>query len=152
MMIRMPFKRSTRVTLTCGASKTRPEFAPSCDIPSIVTGRIAAAFVRDPRQAKFGDFSEVSFDAALSRVQDVTDFFESLPSKVRDRFGSNVQRFIAFASDPANLEECYALGIYERPARAVADGAPVADRVAGAGLAADTVADLDGSVTGGDGD
>lgn len=138
MTIRMPFNRPPRVTLACGASKTRPEFAPSCDIPSIVNGRIPAAFARDPRQAKYGDFSEVSYEHALSRVQDVTDFFESLPARVRDRFGSSVQRFLAFATDPANLEECYALGIYERLSAPVVDGvAPVVDGVAVAGSAAD---------------
>lgn len=152
MTIRMPFKRSNRVTLVCGASKTRPEFAPSCDIPSIVNGRIPAAFARDPRQAKYGDFTRVTFDDALSRVQDVTDFFESLPSKVRDRFGSNVQRFLTFASDPSNLEECYALGIYERPARSTAGGASVAEGVSVAGSAGAVVADTDGAVAGGDGD
>lgn len=136
--IRLPFNRPPRVTLTCGASKTRPEFAPSCDIPSIVNGRIPAAFARDPRQAKYGDFTEVSFETALARVQDVTDFFESLPARVRDRFGSNVQRFLAFVTDPSNLEECYALGIYERPVSPnVVDTAVADNGVAGAGDAAD---------------
>lgn len=40
--------------------------------------------------------------------------FEGLPSKIRDEFGNNVENYLAYISDKANLKDCYERGLIDR--------------------------------------
>lgn len=40
--------------------------------------------------------------------------FEGLPSKIRDEFGNNVENYLAYISDKANLRDCYERGLIDR--------------------------------------
>lgn len=68
------------------------------------------------RMAMYGDFSSLpDFQEAQNRVASTTQFFQSLPSDLRKRFGNDVATFVAYASDPAHKDELINLGVFVRP-------------------------------------
>lgn len=110
-------ERASACRISCGPGVTRPEFLKECTVSEVMKGVAPPVFAKDPRTAKYGDFSDVSFESAMQTVQEASEFFESLPSAVRDKFGSNVSRFVEWASKPENVEEGIKLGIFERQGR-----------------------------------
>lgn len=109
-------KASTASGLTClDESRTDQSFREECDINTIVrnfgvTGNLPEQ-VRTPLE---GDFTTVTdYQTALNMVIEADAAFAQMPSAVRERFGNDAARFVAFASDPANLEECGKLGLAE---------------------------------------
>lgn len=67
--------------------------------------------------AFYGDFSNVGdYQSSLEKVRLSQERFMLLPSKIRNRFDNNPGRFLSFISDKNNLEECYQMGIFKRPA------------------------------------
>lgn len=68
------------------------------------------------RMPEFGDFTGVSdYRAALAAVQEAEESFMELPADLRARFQNDPQQYLEFASNPANKEEFYELGLAERP-------------------------------------
>lgn len=71
----------------------------------------------DPASAlnmQFGDFTDSpDFETAQNRVAQATMYFESLPAKLRDRFGNDVREMMAFLSKEENHEEAVKLGLLE---------------------------------------
>lgn len=60
----------------------------------------------------YGDFSEpLDFQAAQNLIVHANEQFDALPVKVRNRFRNDPKEFLAFASDPDNLEEMRKLGL-----------------------------------------
>lgn len=72
-----------------------------------------------PQGAKlptYGDFTGVTdFRSALEAVQYAEETFGELPADLRARFQNDPQLYLEFASDPANQQEIYDLGLAERP-------------------------------------
>lgn len=61
---------------------------------------------------EYGDFSSVpDYQTGLDRIRAADEMFESLPAKIRDRFGNNPANFIGFATDPENLQELRKMGL-----------------------------------------
>jgi len=62
--------------------------------------------VRAPRQAQFGDFSDL-YDLAetLKRSNEANARFMALPATTRAKFENNVSNLLDFIHDPKNLEE-----------------------------------------------
>lgn len=61
---------------------------------------------------QFADFTEIfDFHSAMNVVAEAKDAFMQMPADVRARFVNDPQEFVAFASDPANLEEMRKLGL-----------------------------------------
>lgn len=114
---------------------TKQSFAEECDINTIVrrfglTGELPSN-VRMPESA---DFTEVvnDYQSALNMLRAADDAFMEYPAEIRQRFDNDPGKFIAFAENPDNLEECRKLGLakaLEKPpapleVRVVPDPAP----------------------------
>lgn len=113
-----------------GPGKTLQAFKEECDINRIMkryqqTGVIDHVNRVEP---KFGDVDAVDFQTALHVVMDAEARFFALPSEVRDRFGNDPARLLAFVSDRANLEEAVKLGLVDRPPVNVGGPTPSPDR------------------------
>lgn len=66
--------------------------------------------------AQYGDFTEVNeFQEALNLVNNAQTAFDDLPSHIRKRFNHDPGEFFEFATNPANAQEMYDLGLAEKP-------------------------------------
>lgn len=111
MLPKVEYVRGSR-TVQAGADRT--------DIRAILkrarrTGDMTAFMTS--KQAYYMDISDApDFIAAQNIVAKAKAQFEMLPSDVRDRFNNDPAKFLAFATDPANVEDLYKMGIKARPA------------------------------------
>ena len=63
-------------------------------------------------EPRYGDFSDVpSYQASLHIVAHANEQFAALDAPLRTRFANDPSRFLAFATDPANLDEMVKLGL-----------------------------------------
>lgn len=119
-MIRAPYQydqkaASDAAAFDCGDSldRTDQSFAEEVDINTIVerfglTGELPENLVL-PRE---GDFTDaLDYQQSLNLLIMANRAFLEMPAQVRARFGNNAEEFVAFASDPANLDECRKLGL-----------------------------------------
>lgn len=61
---------------------------------------------------QFADFAEVfDYHSAMNVIAEAKEAFMEMPADVRARFLNDPHEFVAFASDPANLEEMRKLGL-----------------------------------------
>lgn len=81
-------------------------------------------FAQGMATAPFGVDQGKDYHAQLSAVTSVRQYFESLPAKLRARFGNDPAQFVAFVSDDRNREEAEKLGLVKAP-----DKAPVSPPV-----------------------
>ena len=66
----------------------------------------------DVRVPTYGDFTGVSdYHSAMNAVRMAGESFMAMPAEVRSRFGNDPGNFVAFCSDPANLDEMRKLGL-----------------------------------------
>lgn len=102
--------------VTFPPSMAKQEFKAECDINNIIkqfstTGMIRHVSAR-AAEGRYEDLPDPQdFQESLHIIQQATDAFMTLPAKVRDRFGQDPHEFLAFVSNPDNLEEMRALGI-----------------------------------------
>jgi len=104
-----------RVQLVCkDPSRTRQEFLEETNVNTILkkfelTGQLPDLIRSNPQ---FGDFSDVpDYQDSLNRVLFAQEQFAALSSRVRARFENDPAKFLAFASDPKNLDEMVTLGL-----------------------------------------
>lgn len=65
----------------------------------------------------FADIADApSYVDALNVVANAQQQFESLPSKIRDRFANSPEKLLDFLRDPANREEAIKLGLVNKEA------------------------------------
>lgn len=99
-------------------SMTKQEFKDECDINQImkryeVTGEIRHV---NSREGTYGDFTDVkSYHDAQNIVLEANAFFADLPATVRDRFGNDPAKMLAFLEDGKNRDEAIELGLVKRP-------------------------------------
>lgn len=103
------------VQLKCeDASLTQQEYADETDLNKIME-KYAAGMGSIPatdRIPLYGDFSNVpDFATAFALVQDAQQRFDSLPSKVRERFRNDPQQLFNFLGDERNRQEAVELGL-----------------------------------------
>lgn len=61
---------------------------------------------------KYGDFANpLSYQESLNLVIHAQEQFNSLSSRVRERFANDPQKFLEFTSNPENAEEMVKLGL-----------------------------------------
>lgn len=97
-------------------SMTKQEFKKECDINNIIKHfSVTGMFNHVNSRANQGAYQDlpdsVDFQESLNTIKAAETAFMSLPAKVRDRFGQDPGEFLAFMSDPANLEEIQKLGL-----------------------------------------
>lgn len=112
------FDTSTVGGIVFAESLTKQEFKDECDI-NIVLSRYKDHPPRawgNPPTLRFGDFADApEFLEAQLLVKEAEETFRALPVQVRDRFGFDPAKFLAFAQDPANIDEARRLGLAVAP-------------------------------------
>lgn len=100
---------------TTGPSLTKQSHAKECDINQIMlkwqkTGMIDH---RNVYQGQYGDFTNTPDDyhESMNAVISANEMFESLPAKIRLRFGNDPGQFLDFVGDPENADEMIKLGL-----------------------------------------
>jgi phage internal scaffolding protein len=102
-------------------SLTQQQFAAESDINNIIaryerTGILVDPLIDRRGQPMYGDFSNIdSFFEAQVKVARAKELFEALPGKIRDRFGGDPGKLIAFLENEENREEAIKLGLIEKP-------------------------------------
>jgi len=128
MEFRTNYEKRVRKPFSCskpGSVTVKQSFKAECDINNIMRkyqaqGVLPSLILQDP---KYGDFSNVpDYQEALNLVLKAQAQFGGLSAEVRDRFGSDPSRFLAFCENPANQEELISMGLATRkPATPVAN-------------------------------
>lgn len=99
------------------ATRTQQQFAEEVDINTIVrrfglTGQLP----NNLRVPMVGDFSEVGdYQSCLNLLLEADDAFMQLPADVREQFGNDAGRFVDYASDPQNKDQCTKWGLAAPP-------------------------------------
>lgn len=93
-------------------SLTQQKFKDECNVNYIVdqfarTGRLPR-FLGEPR---YGYAPALDFREALELVMSQEEFFNELPSGVRQRFNNDPLELLSFVENPDNLEEARQLGL-----------------------------------------
>lgn len=128
-----------RVTLDCkDATRTVQDFKESCDVNYIMEkyqrDGIISQMSRDPQVGDFSNFED--YHSALNQIMDAEIQFQEIPSKIRERFNNDPEKFFNFAVDPANLDELRKMGLAyglepELEAPVVEEPAPVVEETTG---------------------
>lgn len=107
-------------------TRAQQQFEEECNINTIVerfgiTGQLPQN-LQVPLQNEFTEIMD--YQSALNKLIEADHAFSQMPAPVRERFGNDAGAFVAFCSDPANLEEARKLGI-ARPALVRVPQAPI---------------------------
>lgn len=107
-------------------TRAQQQFKEECDINTIVERfGLTGELPQNVRMPLTQDFCEaMDYKEAQNLLLEAHDAFMQFPANVRERFANDAGRFVEFASDPANIEECRRLGL--------APPAPVAEVPPGA--------------------
>lgn len=98
-------------------SLTRQEFAEECDINMVMKRyeghAIGGPGNLAPQEPMYVDFSELPQDLLgyMTFMEEAERSFMSLPANVRREFDNNAHEFVAFASDPASLDQMRKWGL-----------------------------------------
>lgn len=114
--------------VTTPPSMTKQEFVKECDVNNVIKSysprAMAAMVAENAARARYEDLPDhIDFQESMNLVRQAEATFMTLPAKVRDRFGQDPTQFLAFLSDPANLEEARKLGL-AKPAPVVPPAPP----------------------------
>jgi phage internal scaffolding protein len=97
-----------------GESPVKQSLAKQCDVNHIVS-RYQKTGVIDhfnKYQGRYEDLTiGVDYHTAMNKFIEAQDAFMSLPSSVRKKFDNDPATFIAFVSDPSNIDEMYEIGL-----------------------------------------
>lgn len=120
-------------------SLTRQEFAEECDLNALMARYQRTGLMPQHPDAKpfYGDFADLPDYMEAQRIlMEADSAFEALPAHVRREFDNDPARFVAFATDPDNLDKMREWGFAEpldraqpvEPAKepAIAQEAPIA--------------------------
>jgi len=93
--------------------RTKQSFKAECDINNILARYKATGSTRvNSRQPVYGDVSSIpDFQYCQNVVIRGQSMFDALPSFIRSRFDNDPALFLAFASDPSNINELVKLGL-----------------------------------------
>lgn len=119
-MIRTRYNHpGTRTTHRCNLpSKAFQSEKSETMIESYLRKFHATGFLGDPQRkavALFGDFTGMEdFQTIQNKMAKITEHFEALPSHVRRFFGDEPANYVAFVTDPRNLEKSIEMGLLTR--------------------------------------
>lgn len=95
-------------------SLVHPEFQSETDVNNIMRKYMTTGQINHLAGSSgvYGDFTEIGdYQEAMNTVIKAQESFETLPSKVRNRFANDPQELINFLKDPDNVEESIKLGL-----------------------------------------
>ena len=116
-LILTPSSARIRVALDTGEELITEQYHKNdCDIHTILRRFVATGVLPTlDKKAIYGDFSNVqTYQEAQNLIARTNEYFESLPARLRERFGNSTAQFIDFVNDPKNRKECEELGIFEK--------------------------------------
>ena len=116
-LILTPSSARIRVVLDTGDEVITEQFhKDDCDIHTILRRFVATGVLPTlDKSAYYGDFSNVqSYQEAQTLIARINSYFESLPARLRERFGNSPSKFIDFVNDSENRKECEELGIFKK--------------------------------------
>ncbi|CAJ0596425.1 unnamed protein product [Cylicocyclus nassatus] len=108
----------------CNGVDLKQDFRDEADINKLVNRFSETGQFYDPltnqnasqRQPMFGDFTcAPDYQAACDLVLEANARFEALPSDVRERFGNDPAKLLAFLDDDDNRAEAVKLGLVNAP-------------------------------------
>lgn len=96
-----------------GPGRTKQEFKDETDINVILRRfSITGQLPDNVRMPTYADFTDVfDFQTAVNAIAEARESFETMPAHVRARFSNDPGAFVAFCSNPANLDEARKLGL-----------------------------------------
>lgn len=94
-------------------SRTRQADAADADINNIVERfGITKTMPIGAQPLSYGDFAEVfDFQSAQNAIVDASRRFMAMPSKIRDRFNNDPQKFLEFCTDAENADDLRKMGL-----------------------------------------
>lgn len=101
-----------------GNSRVQQHFKDEVDINNILAKYKKTGVITHVARARklYGDFTQVKDVAeAMDVSARAKSIFEELPAEIRNRFKNSIPGFFEYIGKEENLEECYKLGIYDRP-------------------------------------
>lgn len=101
-------------------SLAQQHFKEECDINNIIARYEQTGVLVDPtlpgRNFEFGDYSAVQdYQDSLNYVIEAREMFDSLPSKLRERFNYDPSKLLQFLADESNRDEAIRLGLVDPP-------------------------------------
>ena len=106
-------KPRDRVAITCVNGRTKQEFKDECDL-NVLMKKYEKTGVLPPArgQPRYVDaFDLPSYQEALTVLSEADRAFMALPARVRGEFDNDPEKFVAFASDPQNVDRLRSLGL-----------------------------------------
>lgn len=100
--------------ITKGESLTQQCFKKECDINNILSKHARSGLVEhlNTFEGDYRDLSEpIDYQTALNVVINAKDAFDTLPSDVRKKFNNEPGEFLAFATNPDNLDAMRDMGL-----------------------------------------
>ncbi|WNK14961.1 MAG: internal scaffolding protein [Microvirus sp.] len=108
-------------------SLTQQHFAAECDINNIVARYAETGYLSDPllgseRQPQFGDFSTMGdYLESQSIIAEANQYFDALPSSIRNRFQNNPALLLQFMEMEENRDEAISMGLVNARVRVSPD-------------------------------
>jgi len=101
-------------------SRTKQSHKAECDINNIIKAYSAPGMIEQLHLAAakgvYMDLpAEFDYQDALNIVASANEAFAQLPSRIRERFGNDPQKLLAFMQDGENLGEAIKLGLVKAP-------------------------------------
>lgn len=101
-----------------GVSRTQQHFKDEVDINRIMAKYRKTGVIQHVTRARqvYGEFDTTSNMAEqFQTVAKAQQQFDMLPAEIRNKFKNSIPGFFAYIADPANREDCIAMGIFEKP-------------------------------------
>lgn len=97
-------------------SMTKQSFKDECDINKLMdkyqkTGLLTHV---NNNKAHYGEFEATDFTTAMQTIAEGQSMFAELPSATRKYFDNDPAKFMAFTSNPDNIDKMVELGLAER--------------------------------------
>lgn len=102
-----------------GDSLTQQHMAAEADINNLVNRhlnnprRVPLGDPHATRQAQFGDYTSMDFQAMQNAVADIEQKFAGLPARLRARFQNQPYQLVRFVENEENREEALKMGLIE---------------------------------------
>lgn len=112
-------------------NRTQQQFAEEVDINTIVrrfglTGQLPV----NPQMAQVGDFTAVTdFQDAMQRIARARAEFMTFPPELREQFGNDPAKMLAFLSDEKNRDRAIELGLVAKPPEKTRDVVQAVDEL-----------------------
>lgn len=149
--IRSRFGERLRVSfVTDGDSLTEQYHKDDCDIHTILNRYLKTGVLPITEAVpQYGDFSDVqTYQEAQNLLIRTRNYFESLPSRVREMFDNDTATFLRYVNDPKNHEKLVELGVFESAEaeyKRLTEAKKASAAVSGDSSSKETEASLEGS-------